>query len=26
MTGIGVRPYYKKLGYFRKGPYMVKDL
>ncbi|MGV8110202.1 tRNA uridine(34) 5-carboxymethylaminomethyl modification radical SAM/GNAT enzyme Elp3 [Methanospirillum sp.] len=26
MAGIGVRPYYKKLGYFRKGPYMVKDL
>lgn len=26
MAGIGVRPYYKKLGYIRDGPYMVKDL
>ncbi|PWR71130.1 tRNA uridine(34) 5-carboxymethylaminomethyl modification radical SAM/GNAT enzyme Elp3 [Methanospirillum stamsii] len=26
MAGIGVRPYYRKLGYLREGPYMVKDL
>lgn len=26
MSGIGVRPYYRKLGYERKGPYMIKEL
>lgn len=26
MAGIGVRPYYKKLGYIRSGPYMIKGL
>jgi elongator complex protein 3 len=26
MSGIGVRPYYRKLGYERKGPYMIRDL
>src|SRR5665647_974033 len=26
MSGIGVRPYYRRLGYERKGPYMVKEL
>lgn len=26
MAGIGVRPYYKRQGYERKGPYMVKEL
>lgn len=26
MAGIGVRPYYHRLGYEREGPYMVKDL
>jgi elongator complex protein 3 len=26
MAGIGVRPYYRRLGYERSGPYMVKDL
>jgi elongator complex protein 3 len=26
MSGIGVRPYYRKLGYERSGPYMVKDV
>jgi len=26
MSGIGVRPYYRKLGYERRGPYMVKEL
>jgi elongator complex protein 3 len=26
MSGIGVRPYYRKLGYERRGPYMVRDL
>lgn len=26
MAGIGVRPYYKKQGYERKGPYLVKEL
>jgi elongator complex protein 3 len=26
ISGIGVRPYYKKLGYKREGPYMVKRL
>jgi elongator complex protein 3 (tRNA carboxymethyluridine synthase) len=26
MSGIGVRPYYRKLGYQRSGPYMIRDL
>ena len=26
MSGIGVRPYYNKHGYERRGPYMVKDI
>ncbi|MCP1662419.1 MAG: tRNA uridine(34) 5-carboxymethylaminomethyl modification radical SAM/GNAT enzyme Elp3 [Methanocalculus sp. MSAO_Arc1] len=26
MSGIGVRPYYRKQGYLRAGPYMVKQL
>ncbi|MDD1672792.1 MAG: tRNA uridine(34) 5-carboxymethylaminomethyl modification radical SAM/GNAT enzyme Elp3 [Methanomicrobiales archaeon] len=26
MSGVGVRPYYRKYGYLRKGPYMVKQL
>jgi elongator complex protein 3 len=26
MSGIGVRPYYRRQGYERKGPYMVKGL
>ena len=26
MSGIGVRPYYRRQGYDRRGPYMVKDL
>lgn len=26
MAGIGVRPYYRRLGYERSGPYMVKTL
>ncbi|MBN1432984.1 MAG: tRNA uridine(34) 5-carboxymethylaminomethyl modification radical SAM/GNAT enzyme Elp3 [Methanomicrobiaceae archaeon] len=26
MSGIGVRPYYRKKGYHRDGPYMVKEL
>ncbi|HDR73551.1 MAG TPA: tRNA uridine(34) 5-carboxymethylaminomethyl modification radical SAM/GNAT enzyme Elp3 [Methanoculleus sp.] len=26
MSGIGVRPYYRRHGYERKGPYMVKRL
>jgi elongator complex protein 3 len=26
MSGIGVRPYYRRQGYERKGPYMVKEL
>nr|WP_317137422.1 tRNA uridine(34) 5-carboxymethylaminomethyl modification radical SAM/GNAT enzyme Elp3 [Methanoplanus sp. FWC-SCC4] len=26
MSGIGVRPYYKKRGYERRGPYMIKEL
>ena len=26
MSGIGARPYYKRLGFERRGPYMVKDL
>ncbi|MBP2132771.1 elongator complex protein 3 [Methanomicrobium sp. W14] len=26
MSGIGVRPYYSKRGYERRGPYMVKEI
>jgi elongator complex protein 3 len=26
MSGIGVRPYYRRQGYERKGPYMIKEL
>lgn len=26
MSGIGVRPYYRRHGYERRGPYMVKEL
>jgi elongator complex protein 3 len=26
MSGIGVRPYYRRQGYERKGPYMIKGL
>jgi len=26
MSGIGVRPYYHKRGYERRGPYMVKEI
>ena len=26
MSGIGVRPYYRKLGYERSGPYMIREL
>ncbi|HON80975.1 MAG TPA: tRNA uridine(34) 5-carboxymethylaminomethyl modification radical SAM/GNAT enzyme Elp3 [Methanoregulaceae archaeon] len=26
MSGIGVRPYYRRQGYERRGPYMIKDL
>ena len=26
ISGIGVREYYKKLGYRKQGPYMVKNL
>jgi elongator complex protein 3 len=26
MSGIGVRPYYRRQGYERRGPYMSKDL
>ncbi len=26
MSGIGVRPYYNKRGYERRGPYMVKEI
>jgi elongator complex protein 3 len=26
MSGIGVRPYYRKQGYQREGPYMIKTL
>jgi elongator complex protein 3 len=26
MSGIGVRPYYRRMGYERRGPYMIKDL
>jgi elongator complex protein 3 len=26
ISGVGVREYYKKLGYFQKGPYMARNL
>ncbi|HJK01451.1 MAG TPA: GNAT family N-acetyltransferase, partial [Methanocorpusculum sp.] len=26
MSGVGVRPYYRKQGYLREGPYMIKNL
>ena len=26
ISGVGVRGYYRKLGYVREGPYMVKNL
>jgi elongator complex protein 3 len=26
MSGIGVRPYYRRQGYERAGPYMAKEL
>ncbi|MFH0967118.1 MAG: GNAT family N-acetyltransferase, partial [Methanobacteriota archaeon] len=26
MAGIGVRPYYRRLGYERSGPYMIRDI
>ena len=26
LSGIGVRPYYRKRGYARRGPYMMKEL
>jgi len=26
MSGIGVRPYYRRMGYERRGPYMIRDL
>jgi elongator complex protein 3 len=26
MSGIGVRPYYRRQGYERRGPYMEKEL
>jgi elongator complex protein 3 len=26
MSGVGVRPYYRRQGYERKGPYMIKEL
>ncbi len=26
MSGVGVRPYYHRQGYVRKGPYMIKNL
>ena len=26
MSGIGVRPYYRRQGYERKGPYMIRNL
>ncbi|MFA5347475.1 MAG: tRNA uridine(34) 5-carboxymethylaminomethyl modification radical SAM/GNAT enzyme Elp3 [Methanoregula sp.] len=26
MSGIGVRPYYRRHGYERKGPYMIREL
>lgn len=26
MAGVGVRPYYRRQGYERRGPYMIKDI
>ncbi len=26
MSGIGVRPYYRRQGYVRRGPYMIREL
>jgi elongator complex protein 3 len=26
MSGVGVRPYYRRHGYERKGSYMIRDL
>jgi elongator complex protein 3 len=26
MSGIGVRPYYRRQGYERRGPYMIREL
>ena len=26
MSGMGVRPYYRRQGYERKGPYMIKEM
>ena len=26
LPGIGVRPYYERRGYGRRGPYMIKEL
>jgi elongator complex protein 3 len=26
MSGVGVRPYYRRQGYERKGPYMIREL
>jgi elongator complex protein 3 len=26
IAGVGTRHYYRKLGYYLDGPYMVKDL
>lgn len=26
ISGVGTRDYYRRLGYFLDGPYMVKDL
>ena len=26
MSGIGVRPYYRRQGYERSGPYMIREL
>jgi elongator complex protein 3 len=25
MSGIGVRPYYRRQGYERRGPYMIRE-
>jgi elongator complex protein 3 len=26
MSGIGVRPYYRRMGYERRGPYMIREI
>jgi elongator complex protein 3 len=26
MSGIGVRPYYRRQGYERRGPYLIREL